>query len=563
MLGRVNPVILLVADADAAALERQFARYQLDYDVQLMRSTDAVADAIHEVSATGDHLAMVVTDTSMFVDDDASEEDYHRLLVHLHEWRQSCPTCRSVVVSPFQRYMVDSDQLRLGQAKGKFDALLLTPRGPRDEEFHQAVTELLSDWNSTVADPEVEAVRIVGDPHDSLTLDLRDLLVRMGMPHRVHEPESEVGLELISSYGGEPTLPLVDVLTNGVVAVHSTRELAAAFYGRPDDIPEDTVFDLCIVGAGPSGLAAAVYGASEGLTTVVLESEAIGGQAGTSSMIRNYLGFPRGISGMRLAQRARLQARRFGTRFITGWDVTGLSPATGSAPNLIHTEGGDVRARAVVIATGAAYRKLNVAGIESLTGRGVFYGSAMTAAREMEGLDVVVVGGGNSAGQAALHLARFAKSVTIAVRRPGLHETMSRYLIDEIDYNERVVVSPCCEVVDGGGAAQLEWIEVRDTTSGETERRNCEGLFLLIGADPRCEWLPPSVTLDDRGFVLTGRDVPQEAWTDGMPPASLATSAPGIFAVGDVRSGSMKRVAAASGEGSSVVPLVHSFLGTG
>ncbi|UDY36722.1 NAD(P)/FAD-dependent oxidoreductase [Dermatobacter hominis] len=558
----MDPVILLVADADAEPLEREFARYQRDYDVRLIRSADAVADVIHEVSATGDHLAMVVTDTSVFVDDRSTDEDYQRLLHTLHRWRQTCPTFRSLVVSPFERFLTDSEQLRHGQAKGKFDALLLTPRGARDEEFHTAVTELLSDWGSTVADPEVEAVRIVGDPHDSLTVDLRDLLVRMGMPHRVHEPDSDVGREIIASYGGEPTLPLVDVLTKGVIAVHSTRELAAAFYGRPDEIPEDTVYDLCIVGAGPSGLAAAVYGASEGLSTVVLESEAIGGQAGTSSMIRNYLGFPRGISGMRLAQRARLQATRFGTRFITGWDVAGLTPCEEGVPHLVHTDGGDVRARAVVIATGAAYRKLGVPGIEALTGRGVFYGSAMTAAREMEGLDVVVVGGGNSAGQAALHLARFAKSVTICVRRDGLDDTMSRYLIDEIEYNERIQVSPCCEVVDGGGAAQLEWIELRDTKTGETHRRNCEGLFLLIGADPRCEWLPPAVDLDERGFVLTGRDVPPEAWTDGLPPASLATSALGIFAVGDVRSGSMKRVAAASGEGSSVVPLVHAFLGT-
>jgi thioredoxin reductase (NADPH) len=562
MLGGVNPVILLVADENSDLLLGEFGRYARDYDVRPMRATDGVADVLHEISATHDHLAMVVTDTSAFVDADSTDEDYLQLMHALHRWRQQCPTFRSVVVSSFERYLVDSEQLRHGQAKGKFDALLLTPRGARDEEFHTAVTELLSDWGSTVADPEVEAVRIVGDPHDSLTLELRDLLVRMGMPHRVHEPDSDVGQELIASYGGPPTLPLVEVLTKGTIAVHSTRELAAAFYGRPDEIPEDTVYDLCIVGAGPSGLAAAVYGASEGLTTVVLESEAIGGQAGTSSMIRNYLGFPRGISGMRLAQRARLQATRFGTRFITGWDVAGLTPCQEGVPHVVHTDGGDVRARAVVIATGAAYRKLNVAGVEAMTGRGVFYGSAMTAAREMEGLDVVVVGGGNSAGQAALHLARFAKSVTIAVRREGLHETMSQYLIDEIEYNDRIDISPCCEVVDGGGAAQLEWIELRDTNTGECERRNCEGLFLLIGADPRCEWLPPSVTLDGRGFVLTGRDVPQEAWTDGLPPASLATSASGIFAVGDVRSGSMKRVAAASGEGSSVVPLVHSYLDT-
>jgi thioredoxin reductase (NADPH) len=561
MLHRVSPVILIVSDGNAESLADEFGRYRRDYDVRVARSSHQAVATTREVADDGLRLALVVADTSLFstTDPDACAVG---ILGALHDVRHIVPTARALVVAPFERFLADSEQLRTAQSKGKFDAMLLLPRGARDEEFHGAVTELLSDWGSTVADPEIEAVRIVGDPDDTLTLALRDLLVRMGMPHRVHAPDSEVGQALVASYEGPPTLPLVDVLTKGVVAVSSVRELAAAFYGRPDEIPEDVVFDMCVVGAGPSGLAAAVYGASEGLSVVVLEAEAIGGQAGTSSMIRNYLGFPRGISGMRLAQRARLQATRFGTRFITGWDVEGLTPCSDGVPHVVHTEGGDVRARAVVVATGAAYRKLPVAGVDALTGRGVFYGSAMTSAREMDGLDVVVVGGGNSAGQAALHLARFARSVTIAVRRDGLHETMSRYLIDEIEYNPRVEVEACCEVVDAGGAGRLEWLDLRDTTTGEVGRRGCDGLFLLLGAEPHCRWLPDDVLLDDRGFVLTGRDVPREAWADGLPPESLATSVPGVFAVGDVRAGSMKRVAAASGEGSSVVPLVHAFLET-
>lgn len=561
ILDRVNPVIVVVSDVNAQLLLVEFSRYQRDYEVRVVRSRDDVAGMAEQLVATGRQLVMVVADSTLCPTAElARPED--GLLASLQDWRRIVPTARTLVVAPFDRFPADSAELRTALARGRFDALLLMPRGARDEEFHTAITELLSDWGSTVVDPEVEAVRIVGDPDAELTQSLRDLLVRMGMPHRVHAPDSPVGREIVDAYDGPPSLPLVDVLTTGVVAVGSVRELAAAFYGRPDEIDEDTVFDLCVVGAGPSGLAAAVYGASEGLTTVVLEAEAIGGQAGTSSMIRNYLGFPRGISGMRLAQRARLQATRFGTRFITGWDVVGLTPASDGGHHCVHTAGGDVRARAVVIATGAAYRKLPVAGVEELTGRGVFYGSAMTAAREMEGQDVVVVGGGNSAGQAALHLSRFARTVTIAVRRDGLHETMSRYLLDEIDENERIQVRTCCEVTDGGGAARLEWIDLRDTTTGEVVRRDCGGLFLLLGADPRCEWLPNELALDDRGFVLTGRDVPQEVWVEGLPPESLATSLPGIFAVGDVRAGSMKRVAAASGEGSSVVPLVHGFLET-
>jgi thioredoxin reductase (NADPH) len=267
---------------------------------------------------------------------------------------------------------------------------------------------------------------------------------------------------------------------------------------------------------------------------------------------------------MRLAQRARNQAIRFGTQFFTGWPAVRLEVG-GSAhqrgePHLVCTDGGDVRARAVVIASGVTYRRLGVEAIDSMVGSGVNYGAAMTAAREMDGLDVYVVGGGNSAGQAAIHLSRFARSVTILVRRPDLRATMSSYLIGEIEFNPRITVEGCRCVVDGGGDGRLEWIEVEDSTTGERTRREAGGLFLLLGAVAHCDWLPPEVARDPNGFVLTGRDVPSTAWRDGLPPENLETTVPGIFAVGDIRSGSMKRVASASGEGASVVPLVHAWL---
>ena len=254
----------------------------------------------------------------------------------------------------------------------------------------------------------------------------------------------------------------------------SVREVAAAIYGNPGDIDVDTVADLVVVGAGPAGLAAAVYGSSEGLRTVVIESEAIGGQAGTSSMIRNYLGFPRGISGMRLAQRARNQAIRFGTRFFTGWPVTALVPGQDGEPHRVVTEGGEVRARAVVISSGVAYRRLGVEAVEGLVGRGVHYGAAVSASREMDGRDVYVVGGGNSAGQAAIHLARFARSVTILVRRPDLSASMSDYLIREISYNPVISVRPCAEVVDGGRRRRPHLAAAaRPQTGAEEQVRRC------------------------------------------------------------------------------------------
>jgi thioredoxin reductase (NADPH) len=552
----MQPALILVSQEHRDLLLDEFGRYARDYDLHTCPTVREAEQLARRLRGAGGEVAMFVADTTL--PDAGVFEAFGR-------WRAVVPTARRLVAAHWSRFLLDAEALRAGLAKGKFDAYLLMPRGVRDEEFHTAVTELLSDWGSTVPVPEVDSVQVVSGTRDVLTNEIRDFLDRMGMPHRVYAPDSEVGREVRAQYAeqgaGEPSYPLVRALDRPPVAPSSVRDVAVTIYGQPDDIDLDTTVDLAIVGAGPAGLAAAVYGASEGLSTVVVEAEAVGGQAGTSSMIRNYLGFPRGISGMRLAQRARNQAIRFGTRFFTGWEVTALTPG-GDGPHVLHTDGGALRAHAVLVATGVAYRKLDVPGVEALTGMGVHYGSAMTAAREMEGYDVVVVGGGNSAGQAAIHLARFARSVTILIRRPALAETMSRYLIGEIEHNPRIRVQPCSEVVDGGGDGRLEWLDVRETTTGTVERRAVGGLFLLLGAEPHCDWLPAGVARDAKGFVLTGRDVPREHWTDGLPPETLATTLPGVYAVGDIRSGSMKRVASASGEGASAVPLVHGWLET-
>ncbi len=552
---RRNPAIVLVSPDRADFLVDEFGRYRRDYEIHAVHDAGAAEAVAHEILATGGQVALFVSESRL--------PDAH-VLEAFHRWRNVVPTARRLIAAHYDHFLADAPGLRPGMAKGKYDAFLLMPRGVRDEEFHGAVTELLSDWGSTVAAPEVETVRIVAPTRDPLTMAIRDFTERMGMPTRLVTPDTEAGRDVMDRFEGEPTFPLVMSMDRPPIAATSVHDVAVQIYGSPDDFQIEGVADLAVVGAGPAGLAAAVYAASEGLSTVVIEAEAIGGQAGTSSMIRNYLGFPRGISGMRLAQRARNQAIRFGTRFFTGWEVTELEPGADGTPHRLRTAGGDVLARSVVISTGVAYRKLRVEGVDELVGLGVFYGSAMSNAREMEGYDVIVVGGGNSAGQAAIHLSRFAKSVTIMVRRRALEETMSQYLINEMSFNPRIQVQACAEVADGGGDGRLEWVDVRDTTTGEVTRRNAEGLFLLLGAEPHCDWLPPSVVTDERGFVLTGRDVPPQHWTDdAVPPANLATSVPGIFAVGDIRSGSMKRVAAATGEGASVVPLVHAHLAPG
>ncbi|MBB6628760.1 FAD-dependent oxidoreductase [Nocardioides sp. KIGAM211] len=549
----MQPALILVSEEHGDLLLDEFGRYARDYDLHVAGSCAEALAVTEEIRAAGGTVALYVAESVL---PDAS------ILEAFAKWREVVPTARRVIAAHFERFLVDAPGLRAGMAKGKYDAYLLMPRGQRDEEFHNAITDLLSDWGSTVADPEVVSVKIVSPVRDGLTLAIRDFLDRMGMPSGVYAPDSEVGERIRALLPDDAAYPLVYAMNRTPVAATSVRDVARAIFGAPTALDLETVVDVAVVGGGPAGLATAVYAASEGLSTVVLEAEAVGGQAGTSSMIRNYLGFPRGISGMRLAQRARNQALRFGTQFFTGLLVEDLRPGRDGEPHVVCTDGGEVRARSVVIASGVAYRKLRVEPVEELVGLGVYYGAAMTAAREMEDQDVYVVGGGNSAGQAAVHLARFARSVTILVRRPDLAETMSSYLLGEIEYNPRIQVRTCTTVVDGGGDGHLQWLGLLDVETGEQTRVPAYGLFLLLGADPNCDWLPDSVARDERGFVLTGRDVPRHRWTDELPPPNLATTVPGIFAAGDIRAGSMKRVAAASGEGASVVPLVHTWLGT-
>ena len=548
-----RPVILLVAVEHPDELLDEFGRYHRDYDVRATHSAVEAGGVVKSLRETGQPLALVVTE-SVLPDADVLEM-FHKLRTYI-------PTCRRVIAASWERFRIDADRLRPGLVKGKYDAYLLMPRGQRDEEFHTAVCELLSDWNQTVAAPVVEALRVVSPTSDGLTLAVRDFLDRVGIPHLVHEPDSEVGREILARLGGDapPTYPVLERYGEAPFSATSVHDVAISIYGRPDEIDVDKVADLVIVGAGPAGLAAAVYGASEGLTTVAIEAEAIGGQAGTSSMIRNYLGFPRGISGMRLAQRARTQAIRFGTRFFTGWPAVSMEIGRDGAPHVVCTEGGDVRARAVVISSGVSLPQARRR-VDRLPGRQRRQLRRRDDRRPRDG-------GARRLRGRRRQLRRPGRDPPVALRpqrhHPGPQARPERDHVVVPDRRDRVQPPHhdrgCRQVVDGGGEGRLEWIEVEDTTNGARTRREAGGLFLLLGAVAHCDWLPHEVARDTNGFVLTGRDVPGSAWRDGLPPENLETTVPGIFAVGDIRSGSMKRVASASGEGASVVPLVHAWL---
>ena len=547
-----TPAILLIGTQQRDALTREFRRYEVDYRIEYadgLAAAIAVTQTLHSQNVP---IALVAA--QMELPDAAG-------LVALDCVHAISSAAKRVIVLAWEEFRSSMEGVREAQLAGRIDTSLTIPRGVRDEEFHTAVTELLSDWGWTSDVPVVESVQIVSDGISPLKSQICDFLERLGVPFRVYAPDSDVGRDALTGLdGATPTYPLVVSPLGGVMNAPSIAEIGALFSAGRD--PQDgRVYDLAIVGAGPAGLAAAVYGASEGLSTIMLDADAVGGQAGSSSMIRNYLGFPRGISGMRLAQRARSQANRFGAHIYSARPVHAAQLASG--PNDVHTltlDDARVQARALLVATGVAYRRHGVEAVEDFVGLGVHYGAATSAARGCEGKDVYVVGGGNSAGQAAVHLARWARSVIIVIRRPDLSATMSEYLTREIAGNPRIAVRACSEVIDAGGAGRLDWITLRDKNTGGEEKVASHGLFLLLGARPCCDWLPDDVVRDRAGFVVTGRDTPQGTWVDGLPPASLETTVPGVFAAGDIRAGSMKRVASASGEGAAAVPLVHAYL---
>jgi thioredoxin reductase (NADPH) len=548
----VSQPVFFVVDEDASAVEMLAGdlerRFHADYRVAGETSAQAALDRLGALRDAGEQVALIICYESM------RAMPGSELLARS---RAAHPNAKRILLIDYG----DARMLEViarGMALGHVEYYLTKPWRPRQHLLYPVVGEAVVAW-TRLNSPGFALARIVGDRWDPASFQLRDALERNNVPYAFYDRDSPEGTELLQQLDQVPDNPVVFLADGRVLTSYAEADIAEAL-GAPVR-PKRDAYDLVVVGAGPAGLSAAVYGASEGLSTLLLESTAMGGQAGTSSRIRNFLGFPSGVSGGELAERAFQQAWMFGAEFVFINGATGLS-ARGDELVVTLAEGGQVSARAVVLACGVAYRRLDAPGIAELTGAGVFYGSALSEAPAVKDQDVFIVGAGNSAGQAAVYLARSARSVTLLVRGDSLAKSMSDYLVQEIEATPGVRVRLQTDVAAARGERRLTELVLRDRAAGRDETVPAAALFVMIGATPHANWLPDQIVRDEHGFILTGRDLvgPDRAATGQPVPFPLETSIPGVFAVGDVRAGSVKRVASAVGEGSVAIPQVHQHL---
>ena len=551
-----QPVVLAVDDDGdvLAALQAALAkRYGADYDILAERSPAAALQVLERLRRQQVAVAVILADQWM---------PHMTGLDLLARTRALHPSARRLVlIGVWDRSA--NEQMSQAMTLGWLDGWVLKPWEPAEEHLYLPVSEQLTEWIRATGQPGFVAIQIVGEQWALRSHEIRDLLDRNAISYRFHPPDSEAGRQLLRESGQDGTRLPVAVLFDGRVLVDPTDAEGAAAIGVATR-PEPGRYDLIVVGAGPAGLSAATYGASEGLRTLMVEPEALGGQAGSSSRIRNYLGFPFGVSGRNLGQRASAQAILFGAELVYA-RAAGLRP-DGRDWVVTLANGSRAVGGTVLVATGAAYRRLDAPGVGELLGAGVFYGAAVSEARAMTGSQVFVVGAGNSTGQAALHLAKYAERVTILARGDALGQTMSDYLVKELQASDTITVRLGTQVVAARGAGRLEQLTLHDARTGATETVPAGALFILIGAQPRTEWLAGTLERDERGFLLTGPDLlqrgrPPPGWPLDRLPLPLETSLPGVFAAGDVRHRSIKRVASAVGEGSIAIQLVHAYLG--
>ncbi|MDQ3150615.1 MAG: FAD-dependent oxidoreductase [Actinomycetota bacterium] len=549
----MNKPVLLTVDDDAGvsrAVARDLRRrYGEGYRVLRADSAHEALEALRVLKLRGEPVAVMLADYRM---------PQCNGIEFLEQAMDLFPSARRALLTAY----ADTDAAIQAINVVDIDHYLLKPWDPPEEKLYPVIDALLEVWQA--GDSQVVAQpRVVGHRWSPESYRAREFLARNAVPYRWYSVDDPEGARLLDAAGaGEDDVPVVITPDGTVLRAPSEAELADAV--GLSTVPDTDFYDLVVVGAGPAGLGAAVYGASEGLSTVLVERHATGGQAGQSSRIENYLGFPDGVSGAQLTDRARRQASRFGTEVISACDVTGLH-ARGSSRVVSFSDGTELAAHAVILATGVSYRTLGAAGVAELTGRGVYYGSAITEAPGCAGQDIYIVGGANSAGQAAVFFARHAAEVTLLVRGDSLRRSMSHYLIRQLEAIENVTVRTGTVVAEALGDGHLQHLVLCEPDSGSTETVPAAALFVFIGAEPRTDWLGETVTRDPRGFVRTGPDLLVDGrrppgWPLARDPYYLESSLPGVFIAGDVRAESVKRVASAVGEGAMAVTLVHRYL---
>ena len=550
----MNKPILLLVDDDPqvlAAVRRDLrSRYREHYTVMSASSGQEALATARELKSRGDSLAMVVSDQRMpgMLGGEV-----------LARSGELYPLARRVLLTAYS----DIEAAVKAINEAHVDHYLSKPWDPPEERLFPVIDDLLDAWQSEYL-PEAKGLRLIGDQWSPRSHAIKEFLASNLIPYRwidiTRDPDARVLLDAAGVSADE--LPALFFEDGSVLRNPESRQVAERL-GRSLSAALD-VYDLVIVGAGPAGLAAAVYGASEGLRTLLLDRHAPGGQAGCSSRIENYLGFPAGVSGSELTRRALTQAQRLGAEFLVPLEVTGVSIDAGYK-HLTLADGRGIVTRSLLAATGMFYREHPAEGVAEHTGAGVYYGAANTEAQVFSGRRVLVVGGGNSSGQCAMYLARYAKEVQIVVRRDTLRDTMSRYLIDQIEKTPNIRLRPRTEIERVEGQGRVERVALTSLDDGSRQVEEADALFVFIGSRPRSDWLPPNVLRDAKGFVLTGRDLMAadgyaRLWKERREPLPLETSVPGVFAAGDLRAGAMNRVASAVGEGSMVVRLAHEYL---
>nr|WP_299340452.1 FAD-dependent oxidoreductase [Allomuricauda sp.] len=548
-----KPIIIAIDDDPQvlAAIRGDLrSRYRNDYRIMATTSAQEALEAIQELKNKGEEVALFLSDQRMptMLGVDFLEK---ALVVY--------PQAKRVLLTAYS----DTDAAIKAINEVQLDYYLLKPWNPPEEKLYPVIDDVLQDWLANYS-PPFSGLRIVGYPFSPNTHNIKDFLAGNMFPYQFLNVENEdAAKELVElNTLGSKDLPAVFFEDGNLLKNPSLSEIAEKL--GLNVRAQEELYDVVIIGAGPAGLAAAVYGGSEGLKTLLIDRKAPGGQAGTSSRIENYLGFPKGLSGSDLARRAITQATRFGIEFLSPVEVTKIE-VRDSYKIMTLSDGSELKSKAVVIATGVDYRKLPNKGMEGLTGAGVYYGAATTEAHTCKDGNVYIVGGGNSAGQGAMYLSKYAKKVNIVIRRDSLESTMSSYLIDQIDNTENIEVIPNSEIIEAIGESRLEQVVLRNNASDSEEKNEARAVFIFIGARPYTDWTGNDFLKDGRGFLVTGREVLDNEsgtmlWKHTKPPYLLETSVPGVFAAGDVRSGAMNRVASAVGEGSMSISMVHKYL---